>query len=402
MRQSITVSELNAYVKDSLENNPMLKGIILVGEVSGFKKYPSGHSYFVLKDENASINAVLFAQYSSRSQNLSNGMLVEALGSVSLYSKEGRYQFIVRQIRPAGIGSLYIALEQLKKKLGDEGLFSLDRKKSIPRFPKCVGIVTSGKGAAVRDIITVCKRRFPSSDLLVRTVMVQGAQAAPDIVQGIKEMNEYGRADVLIVGRGGGSQEDLWAFNTESVARAIAGSRIPVISAVGHETDTLLSDYVADLRAPTPSAAAELAVPDYKDIEKNIMTQVRRMSSLIQKRIQDSSAKVKVLRSALSGLSPKKRIDNERLQLHSLFLKMQNEVSSVVVSKEHRLEVVFERLKALNPSAVLSRGYTLLMNEDNSIIKTSKHELPETVKVLWSDGSRIISVGEQKREETEE
>ncbi len=402
MRQSITVSELNAYVKDSLENNPMLKGIILVGEVSGFKKYPSGHSYFVLKDENASINAVLFAQYSSRSQNLSNGMLVEALGSVSLYSKEGRYQFIVRQIRPAGIGSLYIALEQLKKKLSDEGLFSSERKKSIPRFPKCVGIVTSGKGAAVRDIITVCKRRFPSSDLLVRTVMVQGAQAAPDIVQGIKEMNEYGRADVLIVGRGGGSQEDLWAFNTESVARAIAGSRIPVISAVGHETDTLLSDYVADLRAPTPSAAAELAVPDYKDIEKDIMTQVRRMSSLIQKRIQDSSAKVKVLRSALSGLSPKKRIDNERLQLHSLFLKMQNEVSSVVVSKEHRLEVVFERLKALNPSAVLSRGYTLLMNEDNSIIKTSKHELPETVKVLWSDGSRIISVGEQKREETEE
>ena len=164
----------------------------------------------------------------------------------------------------------------------------------------------------------------------------------------------------------------------------------------------MLSDYVADLRAPTPSAAAELAVPDYKDIEKDIMTQVRRMSSLIQKRIQDSSAKVKVLRSALSGLSPKKRIDNERLQLHSLFLKMQNEVSSVVVSKEHRLEVVFERLKALNPSAVLSRGYTLLMNEDNSIIKTSKHELPETVKVLWSDGSRIISVGEQKREETEE
>ena len=402
MRQSITVSELNAYVKDSLENNPMLKGIILVGEVSGFKKYPSGHSYFVLKDENASINAVLFAQYSSRSQNLSNGMLVEALGSVSLYSKEGRYQFIVRQIRPAGIGSLYIALEQLKKKLSDEGLFSSERKKSIPRFPKCVGIVTSGKGAAVRDIITVCKRRFPSSDLLVRTVMVQGAQAAPDIVQGIKEMNEYGRADVLIVGRGGGSQEDLWAFNTESVARAIAGSRIPVISPVGHETDTLLSDYVADLRAPTPSAAAELAVPDYKDIEKDIMTQVRRMSSLIQKRIQDSSAKVKVLRSALSGLSPKKRIDNERLQLHSLFLKMQNEVSSVVVSKEHRLEVVFERLKALNPSAVLSRGYTLLMNEDNSIIKTSKHELPETVKVLWSDGSRIISVGEQKREETEE
>ncbi|MBQ6476349.1 MAG: exodeoxyribonuclease VII large subunit [Clostridia bacterium] len=402
MRQSITVSELNAYVKDSLENNPMLKGIILVGEVSGFKKYPSGHSYFVLKDENASINAVLFAQYSSRSQNLSNGMLVEALGSVSLYSKEGRYQFIVRQIRPAGIGSLYIALEQLKKKLSDEGLFSSERKKSIPRFPKCVGIVTSGKGAAVRDIITVCKRRFPSSDLLVRTVMVQGTQAAPDIVQGIKEMNEYGRADVLIVGRGGGSQEDLWAFNTESVARAIAGSRIPVISAVGHETDTLLSDYVADLRAPTPSAAAELAVPDYKDIEKDIMTQVRRMSSLIQKRIQDSSAIVTVLRSALSGLSPKKRIDNERLQLHSLFLKMQNEVSSVVVSKEHRLEVVFERLKALNPSAVLSRGYTLLMNEDNSIIKTSKHELPETVKVLWSDGSRIISVGEQKREETEE
>ena len=402
MRQSITVSELNAYVKDSLENNPMLKGIILVGEVSGFKKYPSGHSYFVLKDENASINAVLFAQYSSRSQNLSNGMLVEALGSVSLYSKEGRYQFIVRQIRPAGIGSLYIALEQLKKKLSDEGLFSSERKKSIPRFPKCVGIVTSGKGAAVRDIITVCKRRFPSSDLLVRTVMVQGTQAAPDIVQGIKEMNEYGRADVLIVGRGGGSQEDLWAFNTESVARAIAGSGIPVISAVGHETDTLLSDYVADLRAPTPSAAAELAVPDYKDIEKDIMTQVRRMSSLIQKRIQDSSAIVTVLRSALSGLSPKKRIDNERLQLHSLFLKMQNEVSSVVVSKEHRLEVVFERLKALNPSAVLSRGYTLLMNEDNSIIKTSKHELPETVKVLWSDGSRIISVGEQKREETEE
>ena len=402
MRQSITVSELNAYVKDSLENNPMLKGIILVGEVSGFKKYPSGHSYFVLKDENASINAVLFAQYSSRSQNLSNGMLVEALGSVSLYSKEGRYQFIVRQIRPAGIGSLYIALEQLKKKLSDEGLFSSERKKSIPRFPKCVGIVTSGKGAAVRDIITVCKRRFPSSDLLVRTVMVQGTQAAPDIVQGIKEMNEYGRADVLIVGRGGGSQEDLWAFNTESVARAIAGSRIPVISAVGHETDTLLSDYVADLRAPTPSAAAELAVPDYKDIDKDIMTQVRRMSSLIQKRIQDSSAIVTVLRSALSGLSPKKRIDNERLQLHSLFLKMQNEVSSVVVSKEHRLEVVFERLKALNPSAVLSRGYTLLMNEDNSIIKTSKHELPETVKVLWSDGSRIISVGEQKREETEE
>ena len=389
MRQSVTVSELNDYVKNALDNDPMLRGVTLVAEVSGYKKYPSGHAYFTLKDERAAIGSVWFAQYASSGFRPENGQLVEAVGSVSLYPKEGRYQFYVRAMRPAGLGALYLAFEKLKKQLESEGLFDVSRKRPIPAMPACVGVVTSGRGAAVRDVIQICQRRYPRADILVCPVAVQGAQAAPDIARGIEWMNAYGRADVLIVGRGGGSTEDLWAFNTEVVARAIAASRIPVISAVGHETDTTIADYVADLRAPTPSAAAELAVPVLEELESASNVLLRRADTALRHLIEGKAQKLRALLSTRQMASPAQQMEKSAMRIEQLLMRMNAAVNTISAEKSHEAELLRERLSALDPRAILKRGYAMVADEQGRPIASAKKSRKyETVSIVWHDGAR--------------
>ncbi|MBP3370967.1 MAG: exodeoxyribonuclease VII large subunit [Clostridia bacterium] len=388
MRQSVTVGELNEYVKSALENDPMLRGITLIGEVSGYKKYPSGHAYFTLKDEHAAISCVCFAQYQAQAFMPQNGQLVEAVGSVSVYVKEGRYQFIVRAMRPAGVGALYVAFEKLKKQLQEEGLFDLSRKRPIPKLPACVGVVTSGKGAAVRDIIHVISRRYPRADILICPVAVQGAQSAPDIARGIRWMNDYGRADVLIVGRGGGSAEDLWAFNTEIVARAIADSKIPVISAVGHETDTTIADFVSDLRAPTPSAAAELAVPVMAELEGAASKLMQRAGLAVHRVIDMKFSRMKALLSTRQMAMPARNIEKHALRLQQLTSRLSTAVSTVSMEKSHQAQVLTERLSSLDPKAVMARGFAMVTDEEGKLISTSTQKKDGIVTITWRDGCR--------------
>lgn len=388
MRQSVTVGELNEYVRSALENDPMLRGVTLIGEVSGYKKYPSGHAYFTLKDESAAISCVCFAQYQGQAFMPQNGQLVEAVGSVSVYVKEGRYQFYVRAMRPAGVGALYVAFEKLKKQLQEEGLFELSRKRPIPKLPACVGVVTSGKGAAVRDIIHVITRRYPRADILVCPVAVQGAQAAPDIARGIRWMNDHGRADVLIVGRGGGSAEDLWAFNTEIVARAIADSKIPVISAVGHETDTTISDFVADLRAPTPSAAAELAVPVMAELEGAATELMQRAGHAVHRTIEMKQSRMQALLATRQMAMPARNIEKHAMRLSQLTDRLSNAVSSISMEKSHQAQVLQERLVALDPKAVMARGFAMVTDGDGKLLASSKDKKSGRVTITWRDGSR--------------
>ncbi|MBO5291012.1 MAG: exodeoxyribonuclease VII large subunit, partial [Clostridia bacterium] len=268
-----SVAQLNNYVKSVLDNDENLNHLFVTGEISNYKPHYSGHMYMTIKDETASIKAVMFAGNASRLKfKPENGMKVIIFGTVSLFQRDGSYQLYINDMQPDGIGALNIAFEQLKKKLEAEGLFSNQYKKPIPKFPQKVGVVTSATGAAVQDIFNVLKRRYPVAEVVLRPCQVQGDGAANDIANAIKEFNKVKGADVLIVGRGGGSIEDLWAFNEEIVARAVFDSEIPVISAVGHETDVTICDFVADLRAPTPSAAAECAVPDCFELKANLLS----------------------------------------------------------------------------------------------------------------------------------
>lgn len=401
MRRSITVSELNEYVKNALEADPLLHGVTLVGEVSGFKRYPSGHAYFTLKDEQAAISAVWFAQYASSGFQPQTGQLVEAVGSVSLYAKEGRYQFYVRQMRPAGIGALYVAYEKLRQQLEREGLFDASRKRAIPFLPACVGVVTSGRGAAVRDIIQICNRRYPGVDVLVCPVAVQGAQAAPDIARGIEWMNRYGRADVLIVGRGGGSLEDLWAFNTEIVARAIADSRIPVISAVGHETDTTIADFVADLRAPTPSAAAELAVPVQAQLQQQTVQLLSRASAAARRGVELRGQRVRALLSTRQMAAPSQMIDRYAMRVAQLFARMDTSVNSICAENAHQVELLHQHLKSLDPRAVLARGFALVTDETGHTVCTgAQADKVRNVTITWRDGARRARLLAEEQEDT--
>ncbi|MEJ2055013.1 MAG: exodeoxyribonuclease VII large subunit, partial [Calditrichaceae bacterium] len=286
-----SVSDITRIIKLLIEEN--IPAVWVEGEISNFKKHYSGHLYFTLKDENAQISAVIWKSRTSGLQfDPEDGMLVQALGTVRLYEKSGRYQLDIIRIQQAGAGRLQLAFEQLKQKLDAEGLFDPSLKKEIPKFPEKIGIVTSGTGAAINDITNIIHRRAPHVQLILRSAKVQGEGAAQDIADAIREFNEDGKADVLIVGRGGGSLEDLWAFNEEIVARAIHNSEIPVISAVGHEIDFTIADFVADLRAPTPSAAAELSVPDSAELQANILFVHKRLKSLVQSKIDIQRDKI--------------------------------------------------------------------------------------------------------------
>lgn len=362
-----TVSQLNAYMKRVVDGQTALNDIWIKGEISNFKDHYSGHLYITLKDEGGVLKAVMFK---SAAVHLTfrpeDGMKVLARGRIGVYEQGGTYQLYINEMTPDGVGELYVAYEQLKKKLEEEGLFEESKKKPIPQYPERVGVITAATGAAVRDIINVITRRYPYCEIILYPSLVQGAGASENIVEGIEYFNKNNLCDTLIVGRGGGSIEDLWAFNEEIVARAIYASEIPIISAVGHETDFTIADFVADLRAPTPSAAAEIAVPSQLELVSKISTMVSRM-----KAAQVNSLKNKRLRvEKLSMRSPKDRIDDLRQKNDNLIRQAEKSFLLCLEGNKKMLSRLLAKLDALSPLAVMARGYGIACQEDGTVIRS--------------------------------
>lgn len=413
-----TVSEITRVIKGLFRNEPTFANLQIQGEVSNFRKYPSGHCYFNLKDDTGMIKCVMFAGAARRLKVLpKNGDQVLGVGRIDLYERDGAYQFYVDMLVPMGAGNLMAAFEQLKAKLSAEGLFDETRKKPIPAYPKTVGIVTSSAGAAVRDIINVSGRRDPAVKLILYPVKVQGTEAPPEIVHAIRFMNEHKLADVLIVGRGGGSMEDLWAFNDERVVRAVAASKIPLISAVGHEIDFTLSDFAADLRAPTPSAAAELAVPErsgdkeqltklykrllrsmalpmekgqsaWEQLDKRLL---RSMETLLDKKITayDQLASSWVLKH------PERLWETGSQTLDQLTRRLMQTGSGLTTKPAHTLELLTTKLTSLDPHGVLKRGYSITETEQGRVLLSAQDLKPgDKLITHFAAGSALSQVAE--------
>ncbi len=353
-----TVGEITRIVKLLIEEN--IPTVWLEGEISNFKAHYSGHYYFTLKDETAQISAVI---WKSRTIQLTfepeDGMLVQALGNIRLYEKSGRYQFDIIRIMPSGVGQLQQRFEELKAKLLAEGLFDEKHKKDLPPFPRRIGIVTSETGAAIRDMINILRRRAPQTEIILRPAKVQGRGAARDIAAAIREFNEYGKVDVLIVGRGGGSLEDLWAFNEEEVARAIFDSDIPVVSAVGHEVDYTIADFVADLRAPTPSAAAELVWPEATDVRATIIEFRQRLYRAVYQKIEYYYERLNGIRRSYGFRQPEDRIKQFYMQVDDLHARLSRAFRITIGRQTDYVTQLHLRLQNLNPRKVLERGYSI-------------------------------------------
>lgn len=382
-----SVSDVNRYLKDLLAGEPLLQGISVRGEISNFKQYPSGHCYFTLKDTNSALKCVMFR---SRAQYLrflpQNGMQVVAGGSIAVYERDGVYQLYVDSLIPEGTGDLALAFEQLKEKLAAEGLFDPARKQPLPAFPKKIGVVTSSAGAVLRDIYRVSKRRWPGIQLVLYPVQVQGEGAAEQITRGIDFFAEEYAVDVIIAGRGGGSMEDLWAFNEEPVVRAIAACPVPLISAVGHETDFTLADFAADVRAATPSQAAELAVPDRSEV----MRQVENLTGQLTRQVQRELA---LRRQRLEGLlnsrvmrEPQSMLAERRQRLDFLLAGLQRTAKAELQGKQHKLGLILNRLAAINPVAVMGRGYGIVTKQDKLVSSIQTVEIDDELQLTFTDG----------------
>ncbi|MDQ1909521.1 exodeoxyribonuclease VII large subunit [Paenibacillus sp. GD4] len=350
-RQILSIKELNRFIKMLLESNNRLQDVWVRGEISNFTHHSSGHMYFTLKDADSRLKSIMFASHNQRLGFIpKEGSKVLACGNISVYERDGAYQFYVTQMQPDGIGSLYLAFEQLKKKLEAEGLFAKERKKPLPRFPRAIGVITSPTGAAVRDIMITLQRRYPSVPILLHPVLVQGTQAAPSIVKAIQTMNARQEVDVLIVGRGGGSLEELWAFNEEAVARAIYASAIPIISAVGHETDFTIADFVADLRAATPTAAAELAVPHQLELKQQLSYIQQQLYGGLSKQLKQRQEQLKRLQSSPYLQNPKRQLLVQPMQrLDRLKDQLQYKMTSRMAKSQEKLMRTERRLAAFNP-----------------------------------------------------
>lgn len=392
-----SVTELNNYVKRILDNDENLKNVFVTGEISNFKNHYSGHMYMTIKDEGGAIKSVMFSSYASRLKFVpENGMKVIIFGSVSLYNKDGSYQLYITDMQPDGVGALNLAFEQLKEKLSKEGLFNTEFKKPIPQFPEKIGVMTAPDGAAVRDIFSILKRRYPLAEIVFCPVAVQGETAAPSIAKAINLFNEQNAADVLIVGRGGGSLEDLWAFNEEIVARAIFQSQIPVISAVGHETDFTIADFVADLRAPTPSAAAELAVPDIFELKSELLGLKQHLSVLMRNVLVSEREKITNFEKQVTLLSPVNKIQNSRQELSNAYEKIVSSMNLRLNDEKNKLSVLSGRLNALSPLAVLSRGYSITYNNKKSVMSVNDIKVNDNIKVKVTDGEILATVTDVK------
>lgn len=382
-----SVSQLNSYVKGVLDKDENLSHIFVTGEISNYKPHYSGHLYMTVKDETASIKAVMFAGNATKLRfKPENGMKILAFGTVSLFPRDGSFQLYINDMQPDGIGALNIAFEQLKKKLDAEGLFKQEHKKALPKFPQKIGVVTSATGAAVQDIFNVLKRRFPVAEVVLRPCQVQGDGAAEDIAKAIYEFNRLRGADVLIVGRGGGSIEDLWAFNEEIVARAVFASEIPVISAVGHETDYTICDFVADLRAPTPSAAAECAVPDIYELKSNLVSLSQHIYSLTRNNVNIERNKLLSLEKSLVLRDPVTNINEQRKELVYLTEKLSSLTNSVLDVNKSKISALAGKLDVLSPLSVISRGYALVEKNNKPVTKVTELKTDDVISVKLSDG----------------
>lgn len=383
-RTVLTVSELTKLIKGTLEREPSLKGILVKGEISNFKHHTSGHMYFTLKDANSRIKCVMF-----RGRNAAlrfrpeDGLTVIAGGSLGVYEVAGEYQLYVDELHPAGVGALHLAFEQLKEKLAAEGLFDPQRKRSLPKLPRTVGVVTSPTGAAIRDIVSVLRRRFPTINIILAPAIVQGEAGPPSVIEAIERLNRRDDIDVLIVGRGGGSLEELWVFNDEGVARAIAASRIPVISAVGHETDFTIADFVADRRAPTPSAAAEMAVMERAALVEGVRDLHDRTARAMEKRIREWRDRLGFLTRSAALTRPQDRLNQLRQQLDELSYRMEMTVRHSTQSRRSRLEALVAKLDGLSPLGALARGYAIcrIAATDEVVTDASRVRPGERLKV---------------------
>ena len=385
--QAITVTDLNKYIKEKIAGDENLANVLVKGEISNFKLHYTGHMYFTLKDENSLIKCIMFKTYTPHLKfTPKDGMKVMAFGTVSVFERDGVYQLYCKAMQEDGMGSLYTAYEELKAKLEKEGYFDSSHKKKMPFMPKSIGVLTSNTGAVIRDIINVSTRRNPNVYLKLLPVPVQGEGAAEKIAAGIEFMNEKKLADVIILARGGGSLEDLWPFNEEIVAKAIYNSKLPIISAVGHETDFTIADFVADLRAPTPSAAAELAVPDIADVELKLNTYQNRFRQALRKKTELMRLRYEKCMNSRVFKDPLQKV-NENYMLIDRFVKnMQNSI--VTKYKDKKLEAIklYSKLDALSPLKTLARGYSITEKEGKIVHKVSELKQGDRLTLRFEDG----------------
>ena len=386
--QILSVSQLNEYIRMMMDSNSLLSNVFIRGEISNFTNhYKTGHFYFSVKDESALVRAVMFRSYASRVPFVpENGMKVILHGRVSVFPRDGQYQIYVDDMQPDGLGSLRLAYEQLRRKLEAQGLFDSERKRLIPGMPMRIGIITSPTGAAVRDMIQILGRRFPLAELIVYPALVQGSGAPESLISGLRCFAEQIPVDLIIIGRGGGSEEDLFAFNDEALAYAVAASPVPVISAVGHETDVTICDFVADLRAPTPSAAAELAVPDMQELRQLIEAMRLRMISLLRDDIANARTRVQALAGSGALRSPRYYLEDKRMTVAYLESRLQSLSQQRVTEAKAEFGALCAKLDTLNPLRVLSRGYAAVFDDAGApVVRAEALSAGDTLHIRFSD-----------------
>ncbi|MEE1036182.1 MAG: exodeoxyribonuclease VII large subunit [Oscillospiraceae bacterium] len=397
-QQVLSITQLNEYIRGKMDADALLNQVAVRGEISNYKQYPSGHHYFTLKDEGAALKCVMFKGNAMRLRfRPENGMKVIAMGKVSVYPRDGAYQLYCTAMAMDGVGDLYAAFEQLKKKLAAQGLFDPAHKQPLPKYPGTIGIITSSAGAAVHDMLRILRKRYPLTQVKLLPVRVQGVEAPGEIAAAIRYANHYQLADLLIVGRGGGSIEDLWAFNDERVAHAIYESKIPVISAVGHEPDVTISDYVADLRAATPSNAAELAVPDRDALSQNLDSICSAMAAALNRQLKSSRQHLQVLSQSPTLRSPTGYLEQKGRELELLKNRMISAQKNFISRKNQRYIAAVSKLDAMSPLKVLSRGYAMAQTQEGSVVRSvSQVELGERITVSLSDGTLSATVMDKK------
>ena len=397
----LSVSQLNRYVKARLDEDDNLYNIFLTGEISNFTRhFKTGHLYFSLKDETAAIKAVMFVSNASKLKfEPQNGLHVLVRGRVSLYEATGQYQLYVDDMQPEGIGALHLAFEQTKERLQKEGIFDASHKLPLPKFPQRIGVITSKVGAALQDILNILHRRYPLAEVVLAPARVQGEGAHLELIQAIAYLNEEEKPDVIILGRGGGSLEDLWEFNHEDLARAVYASKIPIISAVGHETDYTICDFAADLRAPTPSAAAELAVPDQAELRLHLQNQWHRMQTAIYTNLQKQKTRFTFLTTHSVLHEPVRYFDSKNMQLSTLSQRLYMTQAQRLAEEKAKLSALSAKLDALSPLAILGRGYVFAQKENHSVIQSiTQLNTEENINLRFQDGSAVCVVKELQYE----
>ena len=397
-QQVLSITQINEYIRSMMDSDALLAGLAVRGEISNYKMYPSGHHYFTLKDEGGALKCVMFKGNALRLRfRPENGMKVIAMGKISVYPRDGAYQLYCSSLVLDGVGDLYAAFEQLKTKLAAQGLFDPAHKKPIPKYPGVIGIITSSAGAAVHDMLRILRKRYPLAEVRLLPVRVQGVEAPGEIAAAIGYANYYQLADLLIVGRGGGSIEDLWAFNDERVAQAIYHSQIPVISAVGHEPDVTISDFVADLRAATPSNAAELAVPDQDALRQNLDSISAVMANIVTRQLKNARRQLNILAQSPSLTSPEQYILQRKKALELLKGRVFTAQTRAIHAYKQRFIAATAKLDAMSPLKVLTRGYAMAQDEEKNLVRSVKQTRPgDQLYISVSDGVLTTTVTEIK------